>query len=119
MGFDWKLQLQRYVIEDGSAEHYVGEVFTWVAEFHCAAVLELSTVRERLAFPVERNRYRVNAEVIYISQDPRHDCCVLDFGITAISETGSLLGVPLPPGCREGDYVAGDVWLESPLCTCI
>jgi len=47
------------------------------------------------------------AEVVHLSEK----ACVIDFGLRAIA--GSDL---LATGCIEGDYVAGEVWLNLPLC---
>jgi hypothetical protein len=114
---DWNVLLMRWVIEDGYSEVHKNQVLTWIVEFQCETPLRLSTEKDKRALTLEENRYRINAEVVYISQDPKQMCCILDCGITVVSESGALLGMPLPPGCREGDYVVGDVWLQFPLCT--
>jgi hypothetical protein len=118
MNPEWNLHLFRVVIDDGYPEHHVGDVFEWFAiVFWSDAALIRSTEKTKAALPIANNYYRVNAEVIYISQDPKQAACILDFGIKAISESGGILGVPLPPGCQEGDYVTGEIRLELPLCT--
>jgi Domain of unknown function (DUF1931) len=38
--------------------------------------------------------------------------CVIDFGLKATSD-GDLL----PPGCTQGDFVTGEIYLNLPLCT--
>jgi hypothetical protein len=117
MEVEWNLRLMREVIEDGNPEFCSGDVFRWGVDFQCETPLAIAPEEEIRAVLVEKNCYRVHARVIYISRDPKYDCCVLDFGISALSESGSLLGMPLLPECREGDYVAGLVWLFLPLCS--
>ena len=119
MNLEWNLHLNRVVIEDGESPHLrVGDVIDWFAIcFWSDAVLTPAVERTKSAIPIADNYYRVNAEVIYISHEPKQAACILDFGIKAISESGGLLGIPLPPECQEGDYVTGEVRLELPLCT--
>ena len=114
MALNLDIRLARWVIEDGEPEMHVGDVFQWFVEFHCKAPLSLSENNEKVAISVGNNHYRIEAEVIYISKDPRYNCCVLDFGITAI---GPLFAMPLPSNCKEGNHVTGEVRLEFPLCT--
>ena len=92
-------------------------MINWTISFWPDAVLLRSAETSKIAVPIANNFYRVNAEVVYISQDPTQAACILDFGIRAISESGGLLGIPLPQGCREGDHVTGKIRLELPLCT--
>ena len=117
---EWNLHLLRMVIDDGNPELHVGDVIEWFAiTFWSDTVLTRSMERTKAALPIANNYYRVNAEVIYISQDPKQAACILDFGLKAISELGGLLGIPLLPGCNEGDYVTGQIRLELPLCTTV
>jgi hypothetical protein len=119
MNLEWNLHFNRVLIEDGELrELHVDDVVDWFAiSFWSDVVLTRAAERTKSAVPIGDNYYRVNAEVIYISHDPKQAACILDFGIKAISESGGLLGVPLPPGCQEGDYVTGEIRLELPLCT--
>lgn len=119
MQIEWNLHLLRVVIDDGNPELHVGDIFDWTITFWSEAVLARSAERNKTAVPIANNYYyyRVNAEIIYISRDSKYEFCILDFGIRAISESATLLGIPLPPGCQEGDYVAGEIRLELPLCT--
>jgi len=120
MNLEWNLHLHPAVIGDGeSPELHVGDVIDWFAiSFWSDAVLTRAAERTKGAVPIANNYYRVNAEVIYVSHDPKQAACILDFGIKAISESGGILGVPLPPAaCQEGDYVTGQIRLELPLCT--
>jgi hypothetical protein len=115
----WNLLLQRWVIEDGEPELHVGDVFEWPLTFWVDEMLTRANERTKAASPLAGNYYRVNAEVIYISQDPNQAGCILDFGMQAISESGGLLGVPLPSECKEGDYVTGEIRLNLALCTVV
>ena len=117
MQIEWNLHLLRGVIDDGNPEFHVGDVFNWTISFWADAVLLRSAETSKTAVPIANNSYRVNAEVIYISQDLTQAACILDFGIRVISESGGLLGIPLPPGCREGDHVTGEIRLELPFGT--
>ena len=112
---EWKLHLLRGVIDDGNPELHVGDVFVWLVTFWTETVLARSTERVRAAVPLERDYYSISAEIIHISQNSKYPFCILDFGMMAFSQSGSLLGLPLPPECREGDYVAGEIRLELPI----
>ena len=114
---EWNLLLLRGVIDDGEPERHVGDVFDWPITFWSHTVLTAAVETTKNALALANNYYRVNAEVIYISQDPTQKACILDFSIKAISEFGGLLAIPLPAGCKEGDYVCGDIRLELALCT--
>ncbi|MGO4213429.1 hypothetical protein AB4Y89_21060 [Terriglobus sp. 2YAB30_2] len=121
MNLEWNLHLFRVVIEDGeSKEIHVNDVLDWFAiTFWSDAVLTRAAERTKSAVLIADNYYRVNAEVVYVSHDPKQAACILDFGIKAISESGGILEVPLPPGCQEGDYVSGEIRLVLPLCTAV
>jgi hypothetical protein len=115
----WNLHLDRYVIDDGNPELQVGDVFDWPLTFWADAVLTRTVARTKVVLALAGNYYGVDAEVIYISQDPGQAGCILDFGMKAISEAGGLLGVPLPSDCKEGEYVTGQIRLNLPLCTVV
>ena len=115
----WNLHLQRWVIEDGEPELHVGDVFDWPLTFWVDEMLMPAFEKTKVASPLVGNYYRVNAEVIYISQDLNQAGCILDFGMQAISELGGLLGVPLPSDCKEGDYVTGEIRLDLALCSVV
>ena len=117
MQIEWNLHILRGVIDDGNPEFHVGDVFDWAISFWSEAVLARSAERNKTAVPIAKNYYRVNAEIIYISGDSKYEFCILDFGIRTVSESATLLGIPLPPGCQEGDYVAGEIRLELSLWT--
>ena len=111
---DWNLHYSRWVIDDGEPELHVGEEFDWFAvSFWSDAPLVRSTESTRSAIPIADGRYRVNAEVIYISQDTKLSAFIIDFGIRAECDGANLL----PDGCVEGDYVSGEISLNLPLCT--
>jgi hypothetical protein len=113
---EWNLHYFRFVIGDGEPERRVSDVFDWFAiSFWSDAGLIRTTEKTRSATSINEDRYRVTAEVIYISHDPKQAACIVDFGIRAISS-----GVDIPPsGCQEGDYLTGEVLLELPLCTAV
>jgi hypothetical protein len=114
MHLEWNLHYFRRVIGDGEPERHVGDVFDWFAiTFWSDAKLIQAVEKTKSAVPIADNYYRVNAEVIYISHDPKQAACIVDFGVKAISEVGGLLGV------QEGDYVTGELRLELPLCTSV
>ena len=120
MHLEWNLHYFRWVIDDGESEVHIGDVFDWFAvSFWSDVPLIRTTENTRTAVPLADGHYRVNAEVTYISKDPKQAACIIDFAIRAISEAGGILGVPLPPGCQEGGYVTGEVQLELPLCTTV
>jgi len=113
---EWNLHYLRWVIGDGEPELHVDDVFDWFAVgFWSNAALIRAVERTKAAVPIANSYYRVNAEVIYVSHDPKQAACILDFGIQAISDGVDIL----PPGCQEGDYVTGEIGLELPLCTAV
>jgi hypothetical protein len=110
---DWNLHYARWVIEDGQPELHVGEEFDWHAvSFWSYERLMRSTECCKGATPITDYRYRVNAEVIYISQDANLSAFIIDFGVRAECLAADLL----PKGCTEGDYVSGEISLDLPLC---
>ncbi len=108
MPSDWSLGYPRYVIEDGCPEIERGQILEWPAlEFYTEATLAICETRSRSAFEVDDYRYSISAEVIYLSDT----ASVIDFGLRAI-RTRDLL----PPECREGDFVRGEIYVGLPLC---
>jgi hypothetical protein len=109
MPSDWSLGYPRYMIEDGCPEIERGQIFQWPAlEFYTEETLAICETRSRTAFEVDDYRYSISAEVIYLSGT----ASVIDFGLRAI-RTRDLL----PPDCREGDFVSGEIYVGFPLCT--
>jgi hypothetical protein len=112
---EWNLHYSRWVIDDGEPERHVGETFEWFAvDFWPDAPLIRSVETTKSANPIADNSYRVNAEVIYISDDTKLASCILDFGLRAICD-----GDVLPRGCQKGDYVTGELSLGLPLCASV
>ena len=110
---EWNLHYFRWVIDDGEPERHVGETFEWFAvEFWPDAAIVQSVEMTKSAIAITDNAYRVNAEVIYISDDcAKLGCCILDFGLRVICNGGDAL----PKECQEGDYVTGEIRLGIPL----
>jgi hypothetical protein len=77
---EWNLHLLRVVIDDDGAKFHVGDVFDWGISFWSDAALIRAVERTKAAVPLADNYYRVNAEVIYVSHDPKQAACILDFG---------------------------------------
>jgi len=103
---EWNLRYDAWMIGDGEPNRDLGEVFDWYAvEFF--SVEGLATVQEKSksAVPVADYEYRVVAELIYLSEGT----CIIDFGIRAIAHMRNLRS-----GCKQGDYVAGNVGLGLP-----
>jgi hypothetical protein len=88
---DWNLHILRGAIDDGLPEIFVGDVFDRGASFWSDAVLIRSEEETKTAVLIDDNFYRVNAEVVYTSNDPEQAACILDFGTKAISELGGRL----------------------------
>jgi hypothetical protein len=110
---EWNLHYSRWVIDDGEPERHVGEIFEWFAvDFWTDAALVQSVETTKSAIPIADNSYRVNAEVIYISDDTKLAYYILDFGLRAICNGVNVL----PRGCQKGDHVTGELSLGLPLC---
>ena len=109
---EWNLHYFRSVIEDGEPERHIGDVFDWFA-ISLWSEIELIRVVERTkgATAIADNSYRVSAEVIYVSHEQA--ACILDFGIKGVLNSLQTL----PPNCKEGEYVTGEIRLELPLGT--
>jgi hypothetical protein len=113
---EWNLHYSRWVIDDGEPERHVGETFEWFAvSFWPDAAMVQSVETTKSAIPIADNSYRVNAEVIYISDDTKLAACILDFGLRAICDGVDVL----PRGCQKGDYVTGELRLGLPLCAAV
>ena len=106
---EWNLHYARWVIEDGEPERNVGEVFDWFAiTFWTERQLSAASDRTTSVVPVSDYQYRVVAEVTYLTDR----ACIIDFGLGATASSDLL-----PQGCKEGDYVTGEIYLNLPLCT--
>ena len=105
---EWNLHYERWMIADGEPEREVGESFDSFALQLCTNEgLGRTDERVKSAVPIPDFKYRVHAEVVYVSEK----ACVLDFGLKAIT-TRDLL----PPGSKQGDYVTGEIFINIPLC---
>lgn len=108
---EWNLHYASWIIGDGEPDRSIGEVFDWFAlAFWSEARLVMSSEQSASAVPVDDYKYRVVAEVTYLSEK----ACVIDFGLRATAGPDQL-----PAGCRQGDYVTGEIALDLPLCTAV
>ena len=106
---EWNLHYEDWIIGDGEPDRRVGDVFDWFAlAFWSDEKLTKTSEREKSAVTIPDFKYRVVAEVIYLSDQ----ACIIDFGLKATS-TDDLL----PSGCQTGDYLTGDIGLRLPLVT--
>jgi hypothetical protein len=97
------------MIADGEPHRKVGEIFEWFSiEFWTVKNLEKTDDRHKSAIPVADYKYKVVAELTYLSEK----ACVIDFGLRAI-RTADLVSHL----CKHGDYVTGMVNIGLPLCT--
>jgi hypothetical protein len=110
MPAEWNLNYPSWMIEDGTPDREIGDSFEWFA-------IEFWTVKESLvrtdehlksAVPIADYNYRVLAELVYLSDK----ACVIDFGLRAICAIDAL-----SPGCKEGDYLTGQIGIGLPLST--
>ena len=109
MQSQWNLHYESYVISDGEPHRSVGDEFEWFTiAFWTEEPLVRSEQTTRSAVPAADYRYRVVAEVTYLSEK----ACVIDFGLKATSSADRL-----PPDCGIGTYVTGEIHLDLPLCT--
>lgn len=113
MDQNWNLHYARWVIDDGEPELHVGEEFEWFT-VGCWSDVQLRDSGESTkgAVALPDGRYRVNAEVIYVSQEEPLRASIIDFGLKAEDDGANLL----PQGCIAGSYVSGEIRLELPLC---
>ena len=78
MELEWNLRYARWVIEDGQPDLHVGETLKWFAvAFGAEDPLVRTTVSKSSAFPVDDYRYRVVAQLTYLSES----ACIIDFGL--------------------------------------
>lgn len=106
---EWNLHYEGWIIEDGNPHRAVGETFDWFTlEFWSENPLKPADKEQKLAVPVDDFRYRVVAEVIFVSRT----ACVIDFGLRAIASPDRL-----PAESKPGDMVAGEIVVGIPLCT--
>src|SRR5215472_14934468 len=104
---EWNLHYEEWIIGDGEPDRHVGEVFDWFAlAFWSEGKLEKAREGEKSAVPISDFRYRVVAEVVYLSES----ACIVDFGLRATTTDDLML-----PRCQKGDYVTGEIGLRLPL----
>jgi hypothetical protein len=109
MLLEWNLHYARWVIDDGEPERRVEEDFDWFSlEFGSTNKLAKAPESVKSAFAVSDYKYRVVAELVFLSEK----ACVIDFGLRAIGHADRV-----SPECKQGEYVTGEVALGLPLCT--
>ena len=109
MTSEWDLLYPSYMIADGEPDFEVDQCFDWFAvEFWTEGILVRTDERSKSAVPIADYKYRVVAELVYLSEK----ACIIDFGLKAI-RTADLLS----PECKQGDYVTGQISIGLPLCT--
>ena len=102
MSLEWNLHYDRWVIEDGEPELEVGDQFDCL-QVQCwsdNALIPVNSGQGTSAEPIADFKYRVNAKVIYVSEE----ASVIDMGIAAIGACELLL-----PECKNGDFVTGEI----------
>ena|SRR5579885_2575280 len=106
---EWSLHYEDWIIGDGEPDRHVNDVFDWFAlAFWGEEKLGKVDEPEKSAVPVSDFRYRVVAEVAYVSEN----ACIIDFGLRATATNDML-----PSGCKKGDFVTGEIGLCLPLVT--
>jgi len=109
MPSEWNIRYARWIIDDGEPEREVGECFRWFAiEFWATNPLTKSAARLRSVSGGANYSYHVVAEVVHLSAGE----AVIDFGLRAVGPLKLL-----PTGCKQGEYVTGDINLSFPLFT--
>ena len=105
----WHLGFPSYLIADGAyADIEVGQTLnTFALEFWCERRLKLVATKVKSAVPLPDYRYRVTAEIHYVSGN----AAVIDFGIQAARYSNLL-----PSNVNVGDFVTGDIYVGIPLC---
>jgi hypothetical protein len=109
MNGEWHLHYEGWVIEDGQPDREVGETFDWGALSYWSEDerLRVTDKRVKSGIAVDDFKYMISGEVFYLGDN----CCVIDFGLKAAGSADNL-----PAGCATGDYVAGTISIELPLC---
>jgi hypothetical protein len=109
---EWHLHYEGWVIEDGQPNREVGETFSWGALSYRIEEERFRLAGEQLksADAIDDFKYKISGELIYLATN----CCVIDFGLKAVGSADNL-----PAGCAIGDYVAGIISVELPLCIAV
>jgi hypothetical protein len=105
----WHLGFPYDLIADGEyAAIEVGQtVDTFALEFWCERRLKVAATKVKSAVPLPDYRYRVTAEIKYLSAT----AAVIDFGIQAVRYANLL-----PSNVNVGDFVRGDIYVGVPIC---
>jgi hypothetical protein len=107
---EWNIHYDDWIIGDGEPDRDVGDIFEWfaLAFWPDGDLKRVEAEGTKSAIPMDNYKYRVVAEVVFLSQR----ACIIDFGLRAAALAGSV-----PAGCKVGDYVTGNISLRLPLCT--
>ena len=97
----WDIFYARWMIDDGLPELSIGESREWFAIwFHSNKNLERVHSTLKIVVPVEKFRYSIKAEVVFLHTDQ----CVIDFGLRAIGSAKVI-----PQGVAVGDFIEGEI----------
>src|SRR5215216_160170 len=103
----WHIDLAPWIISDGNYEHFHrGQVERFAVELF-AQSLERSAQPVKRVEHVEGSRYRVSAELVYLSDE----AAVLDFGLRGYWERHGEPDPRLPTGVPVGTFVCGEIGL--------
>lgn len=98
---DWKVGLSAWIIQDGNYGNFrCHERADFALEFypqHC----QPSSSSEKQGLWLYASQYRVNAEVVFISER----CFVIDFGVLAYREAEP------PKSIRKGSWLQAEIYL--------
>jgi len=97
----WSVVLPSWIIQDGNyGDFEQGQIAEFALEFSPVAV-EPSVAGLVIAEPIAEGRYRVTAQIIYLTSE----VWVLDFGLRVFQESRP------PEGLIAGMFVTGDIWV--------
>lgn len=103
----WCVGVCDWIIEDGGYEDFKKNQYTEFALEFFPENWHQSSIQKKIAEQLNLSRYRINAEVVYLSSDE----WILDFGICAYSEG--------PPSWAQlHDFVAAEIYLGIDVCGC-
>jgi hypothetical protein len=103
----WNIDLSPWIISDGNYRHFSrGQVAHFAVELFVQS-LERSARPEKQADHLEGSRYRVSAEIVYLSDR----AAVVDFGLQAYWDRHGEPDTRIPEGATVGSFVCGEIGL--------